>query len=275
MLDASPPHDWLDGAPRRREGRSLTPIVNGDGVHFYRAEQVQELTVRRIPGRAPSDYDGELAAKMFDLLDEGLDSVDIVRRLRVDPRAVEALTSKWISLRGGFFVTREEAASLEKAADYLGSGPIRNLESIRAHFELMFECTVCSICRKSASEACMTCTKLISVKEAERRDAASSLRRRQAQVEMTSAESTQELERTLRDKARASPRCRAEGGGAVRRVGTSPTPEPARRTPESRPAAPPSGSVPIAGPSPEVKGRVERVNQVVARRPNVVIRLGR
>ncbi len=100
---------------RSIEGTLLPPEVGPDWVHRFREEQVRELVIQRgSKTAAPDAYNGNMAAAAFGLLDEGIHPVDIVKRLRLDPRAVEVLHRLWASMRDTFVVTGEVARKIEE-----------------------------------------------------------------------------------------------------------------------------------------------------------------
>jgi len=91
---------------RRIENVELTPIKDG-GVHRFAESEVLEVALRyrrdRQRGAAHqngSDDRGKLAAKLFTAFDDGVSSVDAVKRFELDPAIVEALHVQWARCAG-------------------------------------------------------------------------------------------------------------------------------------------------------------------------------
>jgi hypothetical protein len=86
---------------RRMEGQTLTPIVGPKNMHLFHEEQVQSLIVtRRSETGCPPRATGDIAADVFELFDENLHPVEVVKRLRIEPGLVETLHQHWCRLRG-------------------------------------------------------------------------------------------------------------------------------------------------------------------------------
>ena len=95
---------------RRMEGRELHPTVDDRGVHFFDIEQVRKLAeainqvteTRTSPGGRQKLSSGDLAAEVFERLEQRQSLSEIVRALRVEPRKVRALYHEWrMSLERG------------------------------------------------------------------------------------------------------------------------------------------------------------------------------
>ncbi len=153
---------------RNVEGSALKPEVGPDGVHRFREEHVRELVFQRTPAAAPDAYDGAMASSVFALLDEGVHPVDIVKRLALDPRAVEALHRQWASMRDTFVVTGEVARQIEQVPWLGGSRPIRDgqrlLDSL-TYADPQF----CARCQDEVATLCAKCSKTMGAREAEQR----------------------------------------------------------------------------------------------------------
>jgi hypothetical protein len=154
---------------RRFEGTLLKPEVGVDGVHRFREEELRELVIRRASKSGPPDaYDGEIAGAVFDLLDEGVHPVDVVKRLRLDPRAVDALRRQWASMRDTFIVTGDEARQIEQVPWLGGSRPIRDGRGL-------LECLGyvdphdCERCEEELATLCARCAKAMNPREADER----------------------------------------------------------------------------------------------------------
>ena len=111
---------------RRMEGATLTPVLGPDGVHRFHEEHVRELVIHRVRTIPESldAYDAEEAAAAFDLFDQDVHPVDVVKRTKLHPRAVAAMHREWVSLRGGYVVAGDTARQIAALPWLLGSRPI-------------------------------------------------------------------------------------------------------------------------------------------------------
>jgi hypothetical protein len=81
---------------RRMEGEALTPVVGPKNVRLFHEEQIQSMVVtRRSEIRASTRVTGEIAATVFELFDESMHPVDVVKRLRLEPDLIEGLYQRW------------------------------------------------------------------------------------------------------------------------------------------------------------------------------------
>lgn len=90
---------------RRLEGNQLYPVQDNRGVWRFSKTEVAEYVKRRPSKSAekPKKADeGEIAARVFEMLSDGWDLADIVIHLRIPPEKVRDLYSQWVlSLRDG------------------------------------------------------------------------------------------------------------------------------------------------------------------------------
>lgn len=135
---------------RRREAEGLRPIVRG-GVHMFEETVIRQAvtthTHRRRWSEEPAS-DGGIAADVFSLLAEGVAPRDIVIRLRIPPEVVSRLCEHWARLGDGFFVSAEEANSLNVSS----VGAIRAL--VTAALQSSPECEICGT---RPSSVCFPC----------------------------------------------------------------------------------------------------------------------
>jgi hypothetical protein len=156
---------------RRFEGTALKPEVGADGVHRFREERVRELVIQRNATPAnPDAYDGAMAAEVFNLLDEGVHPVDIVKRLALDPRAIEAIHRQWASMRDTFVVTGNEAREIEAIPWLAGRRPIRDGRQL---IESLSDANpqLCGKCQDEHAVLCAKCASSMSGSEAKHRGA--------------------------------------------------------------------------------------------------------
>lgn len=199
-----------ESSVRRLERKSrLVAEVGTDGVHRFRERHVRNLAVelRAHAAEAPPEaYDASMASEAFADFDAGTHPVEVVKRMRWDPRAVEAMHRQWVTMRGGYVVTAEEARAIASLPWLMGSRPIcsgadlvKNLRASMAHGR-------CQRCAEqgvdSPAEVCAECTRAMSVKEAERRLAAARALRAELQArrgwEDAESDSRMKLGRTKR-----------------------------------------------------------------------------
>ncbi len=148
---------WSESKVRRKEGTLLNPIVAPDGVHRFRAEEVE--TIRRVrvdAQQTPSDFDGPTASRVFALLDEGLHPVEIVKRTSLDPRAVTAIYDEWVSMLGGFAVYERHLIELELLPWLQGAFPMRSADElvVAVRDSTPGECVQC---RMNTADFCGPC----------------------------------------------------------------------------------------------------------------------
>ena len=91
---------------RRLEERGVLHPQVVDGVHVFDAEEVRRAQFAR-PSSAPTD--GDAAALAFQLLDQGMNMRDIVKRCRVTPERARTLATEWKKMGNGELVVSVEA----------------------------------------------------------------------------------------------------------------------------------------------------------------------
>jgi hypothetical protein len=156
---------------RRFEGTVLKPEVGTDGVHRFREERVRELVIQRsATTESPDAYDGTMAAEVFSLLDDGVHPVNVVKRLALDPRAVEAIHRQWASMRDTFVVTGSEAREIESLPWVAGRRPILDGRQL---VESLSDADprLCAKCQDEHAALCIKCASAMSGGEAKRRSA--------------------------------------------------------------------------------------------------------
>lgn len=82
---------------RRMEGRELHPAKNDKGVWTFDASEVTRIVESRLKTRKiRKNNEGEVAARIFELFEQGYDLSEIVITARQPPRVVRELYSEWI-----------------------------------------------------------------------------------------------------------------------------------------------------------------------------------
>lgn len=99
---------------RTLEGTTLHPEVI-DGVHYFAAEEIDEVACS-LPAssrKRPRLDDGQIAARVFRLIDNGKELREIVEELEVTPQHVRNLYREW---KTDFFSGEEERLRAEQEA---------------------------------------------------------------------------------------------------------------------------------------------------------------
>ena len=165
-----------------QDGR-LKPVAQPGGTLRFLAEEVREVTVhRRVANRVTvgEPEDGELAAELFVLFDEGAGPVEAVKRLRVPPRVVSDVYRQWVELRGGIFVLEKSVQEL--CAQLPIEAPLRDGEHLVKAILRAWPGDKCTECKREVPEVCVACARTISIADAQKRELAAQLERQKRQV---------------------------------------------------------------------------------------------
>ncbi len=92
---------------RRMEGKELRPRVGPDGVHYFRKSEVDNAARHYVSGRdrkrverdRHEEWEGKLAARVFELFDNGCTAAEVVKRLEIVPARVIELVGQWNEMR--------------------------------------------------------------------------------------------------------------------------------------------------------------------------------
>jgi hypothetical protein len=89
---------------RRMEGKTLHPVTGPGGVRFFDETEVEavQVTYRRVRARSEQRLehdDGAAAAEAFELFDQGMHPIEVVKRMQVAPERVIALHGSWTRLK--------------------------------------------------------------------------------------------------------------------------------------------------------------------------------
>lgn len=149
---------------RRMEGDRLTPVVGPKNVRLFREEEIQSMTVTRrsVLGLAPRAT-GEVAADVFELFDQSVHAVDVVKRLRLEPDLVEGLHQRWCKMRGLLVLSDASARALHRM---LHDNPSEPRPANEAELLALAEKWVrdeslrrCEQCRNESAAFCRTCAR--------------------------------------------------------------------------------------------------------------------
>jgi hypothetical protein len=86
------------------EGKTLHPVTGPGGVRFFNQTEVEavQITYRRVRARQEErseQDDGAAAAETFELFDQGMHPIEVVKRLQMLPERVIALHASWTRLK--------------------------------------------------------------------------------------------------------------------------------------------------------------------------------
>jgi hypothetical protein len=184
---------------RRMEGVDIEPIVGPDGVRLFRREEIHELTIRRVGERPeqPDQFDGNAAAEVFALLDEGVSAIDIVKRTRLDPRAVIAIRREWVRLQGGFFLAASHLQEIEDLSWLFGTFPIPDAETLLENLKLTSG-HICLRCKRHPSDVCTGCARFMSAEHRAKLQNDLAAKREQVSFSKRRARRRREDERLIR-----------------------------------------------------------------------------
>lgn len=200
-----------------KDGR-LTPVRGPGGNTRFRAEQVREVTIQRRVSSSVSVGDtseGEIAATLFELFDEGVDPADAVKRLRLPPRAVSATFHEWAELRGGMFLP--EGQLREMIARFGLSTPVRGPGHLVEQLKRVWPSGVCTECGIESATMCIACLATVKERAVKRMAIERELKMREREIETGMLYSPEG--HIARGKAWRARR-REAGGGGTPQAGT-------------------------------------------------------
>ena len=166
-----------------KDGR-LTPVPGPGGATRFRAEQVREVTIQRRVSSSVSVSDtseGEIAATLFELFDEGVGPADAVKRLRLAPRTVSAIFHEWADLRGGMFLP--EGQLREMVARFGLSTPVRSPAHLVEQLKRAWPSGVCTECGIDSATLCVACLATLKERAAKRMAVERELKMREREIE--------------------------------------------------------------------------------------------
>jgi ribosome-binding protein aMBF1 (putative translation factor) len=194
---------------RRWERTLLAPaaVVGVDGVHRFdmqRVTQILEVREKRPAAKADA-YDGAMAREVFALFDEATHPVDIVKQTGFDPRAVRALYTEWLSLRGGVFVPAEILSKIAALPELQGPNLIREptAEKLLACIERSIHNRwVCTVCERRNPEVCSECARDMPEREARRRAQQAETQKREKEAAQRNKELEEQILKSRQGRAR-------------------------------------------------------------------------
>jgi hypothetical protein len=103
-------------------------------------------------------YNADVAARVFEELDQKTHPADIVKKLIIHPEVVEAIHETWVRLRGGLYISQGVLRKIEALPYLEGEYPVKTAEQF---FENMKETLAyalpCVQCKKKPRKVCVTC----------------------------------------------------------------------------------------------------------------------
>ena len=130
-----------------------------DGL--VKVAQFKEAFSRRESRAAGSSYESDIAAQVFQELNQGADADDIVIRLLVHPDTVANIYDAWIRLKtmkgGGIQISGATMAAINELP-LRGIYPILNEEGLLANLrEVSKDTPLCPSCKKRPPRICTPC----------------------------------------------------------------------------------------------------------------------
>ena len=181
---------------KRREltGVYAATYVDRNGYHFYSTEYLSKLPgygtepkkiVGRIRGKikgiqiaqalksetrrqemafaSPVSTESEIAAKIFQALDSGMSSRDIVINMHIHPTLVSKTYAAWLEMGnmegGGFQVSAKTLEAINSLPLGFGSYPVQNEQQLLANLqEACAAASMCTLCKQHPRKYCTPCT---------------------------------------------------------------------------------------------------------------------
>ena len=143
---------------RRMEGKELQPVVGPRGVRYFSAAQVQTVTlsIEHEPVVDLAD-DGDVAADVFTLFDDGQGPVAVVKELRLPPSTVEALHVHWGQLNQTLIISGKGFEKLDRVMGW-AIDRFRTEEDLIPAIQAKVEgVQMCQDCREHWAEYCRRC----------------------------------------------------------------------------------------------------------------------
>jgi hypothetical protein len=150
---------------RRMEGGVLHPEKGPGDVRLFDVSEV-EAAFLRIRSSRPgiTVADGEVAAEVFGLLDDGLNPVDVVKRTHVAPDIVEQLQVQWARMRRALLLSPEARERVEVALLGVGASSadgwvFKTAADLEVAIADAATPTGCARCGKNSASLCRGCAK--------------------------------------------------------------------------------------------------------------------
>lgn len=145
---------------KRREGVDLHPVRDGQGVFWFREEEVRALARRLQQSEVVEDpakhYDGATAARVFAMLDEGRGIADIIVALELHPAIARGIAREWADLRGALIVGGETLARFPTFPCMFFAEPVRTEADLIEALETA-DAQHCDLCERNAPHFCLWC----------------------------------------------------------------------------------------------------------------------
>jgi hypothetical protein len=160
---------------RRMEGTVLQPIVGPNRVRYFVEEHVEAvfIRIRHTQSVEQTDIPGPLAAQVFERFRSGLNAVDIVKELRIDPELVEQLATDWQRFTSTMLLRDTEVKEVQRAlrAKAITDSPSL-LAAIADHKRGAID--HCTRCENARASYCLECARAVGRRDL-RREAANRL----------------------------------------------------------------------------------------------------
>ena len=148
---------------RRMEGEKLEPVLGPKNVHLFHEEQVQALVMTRRTSVGDTQAIGDVAANAFQLFDENVHPVDVIKQLRIAPNVIDSLHQQWARLRGLLVVSPDmtEAISNMLRDGQAGPLPKTDAELLDLAKAWVYDASprTCVQCKHEVADFCRACGK--------------------------------------------------------------------------------------------------------------------
>jgi hypothetical protein len=156
---------------RRVQNVELAPVMI-DGKTFFREVEVVEFAIRcrreryvEGTGAIPDDL-GKLTALVFDLFDQGVAPVEVVKRLEKPAPVIEELHAQWARMRGTVLINGEQIQKL-RSLDWTDREPMQITNADRLvrfiqnlHVVYGVDAVNCERCHAARARVCASCYRL-------------------------------------------------------------------------------------------------------------------
>jgi len=156
---------------RRYEDIVVAPIME-NGVHRFLEVTIREIAIRErrerlLAGDVAMDVDrGKLTAVVFDLLDQGVGPIEIVKRLERPAPEIEELHAQWARMRGTVVLSGDQVEKL-RSLDWTGSKapPIESGEKLVRFIQDLntvygVDAKNCEGCHATRARICVACARI-------------------------------------------------------------------------------------------------------------------
>ena len=135
----------------------LPAVVDQRGTRHYSEKRVLAYALERAAaGDLSGGGEGAIASAAFERFDRGTSPVDVVKDLKITPRAAGELLAQWADLGGCFVVCGTAAAKIQQLAWACDEIEVKSGNDIVAVLK-QIDKTACSSCERRTPRLCLRC----------------------------------------------------------------------------------------------------------------------